>query len=365
MNRHRPRLTVISDFFDPFSVRVDRQTELVTRALVGHADLDVIAESGDEPPYRQYLDVGEVQVVIDRIPMVRALFGADVRSIGGLIRELRRRITDHRPDVVLYECLGPGAVAVLGAMRATGAPLRTRLASPPPESDTPIGALGQLFLGSERVSCPSQAMVDEWTRRQPELAGRASVVHEPLGAHPSVAADPTTGRLVTAGRLHPVKGFDVLLEALARLAPRRPHLTIIGDGDERAALEATCHRLGIADHVTFAGWMSRDDVFRTMANASIMVVPSVRGESYGMVALEAQAVGLAVVASDLNGLPEASGAPECAVLVPPGDPAALATALARLLDDPTLASTVAARGRARMSTYDSVAVAALVEFAIG
>ncbi len=145
-------------------------------------------------------------------------------------------------------------------------------------------------------------------------------------------------RLVFAGRLVSDKGVEVLLDAMVELRRSdaaalgaKPALTVIGDGPERPALERHAAALGIAEDVEFTGFMSATALAATLRQHRIMVIPSRTPEPFGLVALEGAACGCVPVASDCGGLPDAVG--HCGVVVPPGDPLALAATLRRLLRD--------------------------------
>jgi glycosyltransferase involved in cell wall biosynthesis len=143
------------------------------------------------------------------------------------------------------------------------------------------------------------------------------------------------------GRLHGNKGFDVLLEAIAR----RPgtYLWLAGEGPLRGELEVLAARLGLSDRVRFLGW--RDDPAPYFAAADVLVVPS-RHEPLGSVLLEGWMHRLAVVAAASQGPRFLIADGDNGLLVPVDDPAALAEAIARILDDGKLAARLAARGRA-------------------
>ena len=130
--------------------------------------------------------------------------------------------------------------------------------------------------------------------------------------------------LCVAARLHPTKGVDVALRALALLPGA--HLAVLGEGAERAALETLASQLAIADRVHFLGY--RSDFAAIVAAADALLVPS-RAEGFGLAALEAMAQGVPVAASRVGGLPEVVG--DGGILVPPDDPAALAKAAGALL----------------------------------
>jgi glycosyltransferase involved in cell wall biosynthesis len=145
---------------------------------------------------------------------------------------------------------------------------------------------------------------------------------------------PQQGRLVYVGRLADKKGVDVLVEALARLDGA--HLDVIGDGPDRAALEAQARRLGVEDRVRFLGKLPRADVLSALATAHLVVIPSRVGAGGDMdgtpvVLCEAMAAGVPVVASDLGGLGECIDDGVDGLLVPPGDVDALADVLSQAL----------------------------------
>jgi glycosyltransferase involved in cell wall biosynthesis len=157
-------------------------------------------------------------------------------------------------------------------------------------------------------------------------------------------------QILFVGRLAAVKGVPVLLEALETLRRNRPdlHLTLIGDGPERAELEAEAQNRGLSEAVTFAGYKSQSDVATTLNQSDLLVLPSF-AEGVPVVLMEAMASGLPVVATQIAGIPELVEQGISGELVPPGDSAALANALERVLADPAAATKMGAAGRAKVS----------------
>ncbi len=143
-----------------------------------------------------------------------------------------------------------------------------------------------------------------------------------------------------AGRLVKEKGVDVLLRALAQLHARIPHasLDVIGDGAERASLEALSHSLGLGHVVRFHGAQSRAQTEAIACAAWVQVVPSLWAEPFGLVAVEAMMRGTAVIASASGGLADIVRNEATGLLVPRGDVAALSDALHRVLSDRLLAA---------------------------
>jgi glycosyltransferase involved in cell wall biosynthesis len=137
----------------------------------------------------------------------------------------------------------------------------------------------------------------------------------------------------TVGRLTAVKGQEVLIRAVSELIRRgeKIFLVLLGDGELRRELEELSLRLGIAGHVRFLGW--RPDVARVVAACDIFCLPS-RNEGMGKVLVEAMAMGKPIIASSIGGIPDMVRSGENGILVPVGDAAAWAEAIARLCRDP-------------------------------
>lgn len=187
----------------------------------------------------------------------------------------------------------------------------------------------------------------DWTRRRlleryPLLPARVHVAHPGTEQAPVSPRTPGGGRLLCVGTLSPLKGHDLLLQALGSLTGLPWRCTLVGplDRDPRfaASLARQATASGIADRIRMPGTRTRAALHVEYGHADLLVVPS-RAESYGMVVTEALAAGVPVVASAVGGIPEAVGRTTCGVpglLVPPDDGAALAAALARWLTDAEL-----------------------------
>jgi glycosyltransferase involved in cell wall biosynthesis len=155
--------------------------------------------------------------------------------------------------------------------------------------------------------------------------------------------------VLAVGRLHPQKRFDVLVEAAGRWpvppgAAGRPVTVIAGDGPLRTPLEHAVRRAGV--DVRLLG--HRDDVADLLAAADVVVVTS-DWEARALLVQEALTAGRPLVATAVGGLPELVG--DAALLVPPGDPAALAAAVGRVLADPAFAAELGRRGRERAAGW--------------
>ena len=153
--------------------------------------------------------------------------------------------------------------------------------------------------------------------------------------------------IVFQGRLVTTKGVGILFEAArALLAQNRAfELLIIGDGPERTSLERLSQEATLAGHVRFAGRLLGAELDAAFAEASVVVVPSLGGEVFGLVVAENMLRGLPVITSDLGAFVEVLG--EGGLTFRTGDAVALAGELARILNDPALAAGLAQRARER------------------
>ncbi|HEX5776326.1 MAG TPA: glycosyltransferase family 4 protein [Caulobacteraceae bacterium] len=155
-----------------------------------------------------------------------------------------------------------------------------------------------------------------------------------------------TAHLVFAGQVGERKGVDVLLTALSKLDAETPNwrATVAGGGDAAPYLRQA-REGGIADKVTFAGWLSEPQIGALLATADIFVLPS-RAENQPIAILEAMARGLPVVSTTIGAIPEQVEEGVSGLLVPPGEAQPLADALARLIARPAEREVMGAAGHA-------------------
>ena len=167
--------------------------------------------------------------------------------------------------------------------------------------------------------------------------------------------------LLAVGNRMPHKGFETLLEALARIDPdERPRLTITGShGDDPLAL--TVDRLGLGDRVDLRGWLSRDELERLYSESTALVFPT-RFEGFGLPPLEAMSRGCPVIVSDLPVMHEVAG--DAAVYVDPADPEAIADAIRSLLGDPAERERMSRAGLVRAAEFSWEATAAATRAAL-
>lgn len=159
---------------------------------------------------------------------------------------------------------------------------------------------------------------------------------------------PPLRRILFVGRLVPVKGVSVLLGAFGRIASKFPEavMTIVGDGPERAKLEAAAARLELGNRIAFTGALSQRKVAARMAESDLFVLPSF-AEGLPVVLMEAMASGLPVIATNVAGTPELVEDNITGRLVEAGDEEQLARTMDDYLTDPRPAVEMAGRGRSR------------------
>ncbi len=169
----------------------------------------------------------------------------------------------------------------------------------------------------------------------------------------AIRAEDARPLVLFVGRLVPYKGVDVLLRALPGVNARA---VIVGDGPLRAELEAQARELGVAERVRFAGNASSQELTALYNACDVFVLPSVtRAEAFGMVQIEAMSCRKPVICTNLpSGVPWVNQHGVTGLVVPPGDPAALAQALEQLLGDPAGRARMGEAGRQRVEAAFSI-----------
>jgi glycosyltransferase involved in cell wall biosynthesis len=218
--------------------------------------------------------------------------------------------------------------------------------------------------GSNEVICVSEATSANLRTQSGDPGMRSTVINNGIpptvvdeAARLAVVSELGIGRddfvVAMVGRISPWKGQDVLIAAVAALPQevrRRTRVLLVGDvfrGYEatKTSLEQQADSLGLVATVSFLGY--RADAVTIMASSDVVVVPSLRPESFGLVALEAMGAGRPVVASRLGGMAELVVDDATGYLVPPGDAAALADRLEALARDSNLRTRLGIAGRRR------------------
>lgn len=270
-----------------------------------------------------------------------------------VVLRLRRRLRLWSPSVVHAHGLRAGALAALSISRHQALVVTVHNAPPEAPAARAVYSLLERIVArrADAVTWVSGDLGARMRRRRARDGGRAMVPAPP--ANEPSPADIATARaslgeegvpvVLAAGRLASQKGFGVLMAAAARWQDREPVpvLAIAGEGPLAEALAGQARAARLP--VRFLG--QRADVPALLAAADVIVVPSL-WEGQPLIVQEALRAGKPLVASDAGGIPELTGE-DGAILVPPGDPGALAAAVRAVLTDPRRAVELGAAARRR------------------
>ena len=359
------RILLASDSFDPAVGGVQRVVRDLGDGLVaaGH-EVRVLAPWGEGLAESETLDGLLVERVRLGRPALRprAIAGF-ARRVGAGRQQVDVLLADFRPDVVHFHFLqSPLAYLLPGACASHGVPLIATahgrdVVGEMVEDD----ALGRRVVravldAAAAVTAPSEATLASARELAPTpLRADFEAVPNALPAdmERELAREPATDSrrsgVVAVGELHPKKGFDVLIRAVAGIPGL--HLKIAGRGAQRGELTELVAELGVSDRVALLGFVARDALVDLLRSAAVQAVPS-RREPFGLVILEGMACGTPVVASRTDGIPEVVA--DAAVLVPPDDVAALEAALREILEDDDRRRALAAAGRERARLHTVV-----------
>lgn len=259
-----------------------------------------------------------------------------------------RALRDEAFDILhLHEPLAPGvtvtamflkAMPMIGTFHAAGHVAAYRYLGP------------AVRWGAKRLDLRCAVSEDARKMAQDALGGTYELVFNgvDVASFATATPTPTAGPTIFfCGRHEPRKGLAVLLDALTRLGPE-VRLWIASDGPETAGLQA---RFAGDGRISWLGRIDDNEKASRLRGADVFCAPSLRGESFGVVLLEGMAAGTPVVASDLAGYANVARAGRDAVLVPPGDATALASALDRVLTDRVLARELVCSGDARAAEF--------------
>jgi glycogen(starch) synthase len=299
------------------------------------------------------------KIEIHRFPFHQALTGHETARVGQIVREVSALKQSFQPDVIHLHVNGYIPWLHQLTAGASAAPCVATLHVPPTSVSLPAPILARVLRAVARIVGVSEATRREWALAHPNVLENDGVIlngiPEPAAPVQPLRFDPPV--LLCLGRLDPLKGFDIALRAFASLATRWPgaRLVIAGDGPARAELEQLTRELDLSARVVFRGWVAPDAVAAEIGSASLVLVPSLWNEPFGLVAVEAALAGRPLIASRKGGLVEIVRDGATGVLVPAGDAPALAAAIESLLRQPELARRLAAAGRER----------ALADFSLG
>ena len=276
--------------------------------------------------------------------------------------ELRRHITDFRPDVVAWWSMGCMSLSLIEQVRRVGIPAifivhddwlvyggthdqwirtwtgtrRSRLA---PAAERLCGVPARVELNAAGAFVFNSHYTLERARQTGLDTTAATVVHPGIDERflEPAAPQPWRWRLAYVGRIDRQKGIDTAVAALAHL-PESATLTIWGSGDQRyvAEMKALADRLGVSQRVRFEGFVSGDAVRSTYADADVVIFPVRWNEPFGLVPLEAMGTGRVVVTTARGGTAEFVRDGENALVFAADDERQLAGCVMRLAQDEAL-----------------------------
>ncbi len=270
-----------------------------------------------------------------------------------LVRWMARRRLAH-----LHVHFGNEAAAVgLLVKTFSGAGLSLTIHGPDEFDDVPGQSLRRKVECADRVVCISQfarsqlmrlTAPAQWAKLQLCRLGVDAAQFAP----PTLAREAGPVRLLSVGRLTPAKGQWLLVQACAALQQAQVafELTVVGDGPDRAALQAAVTRHGLQGRVRFTGSLNQTQVRAELARADVFVLPSL-AEGIPVVLMEAMASGVPCVSSPVNGIPELIEHDRNGLLATPGDVAALTRQLRRVIENAALRQRLATAGRAQVQRH--------------
>lgn len=349
---------VFKDYYPPTTGGIEQHMHVLCGRLARHMEVTVLVPSRSRSRVEERLD----GVTVVRVPELGRY--ASVPLCPTMPWELRR----VEPDIVHLHFPNPmGDIAYLfGARRVPlvvsyhADIIRQRALLPLylPLLSRTFDRAGRIVVSSEEYADSSPILISyrdkcgviSYGVDVQELAlrdGEGPQVEEMRRHHQQ-------GMILFVGVLRPYKGLEVLLRAMTKVA--EAHLVIVGSDPERGRAAALATRLGLSGRVSFAGVVSESRLRVLLHACDLFVLPSLdRREAFGIVQLEAMACGKPVVSSDLpTGVRFVNRDSETGLLVPPGNPEALATAMSRLLTDSTFRARLGQTARERVIREFSV-----------
>lgn len=335
------KIVILSAFLSPMRSGAEACAEEVPLALSDQFDFTIVTA-------RMRKDLPKVDMLQGKILVIRVGFG-------------------YAFDKWLYPFLAARQVAklqpdVVHAILETFAGLALTLCKAPKKiltcQTTNRSFLKKYILRSaDHVTAISRVLIDICAQMGRHDVTRISngiplsAIRNAMTKHPT-----EDGTVLFVGRLEPMKGIDTLLTAFADVRSEA-NLRIVGDGSQRKKLEKLAADLGIADRVTFTGYLPLGQVENEYARAQIFCGLS-RSEALGNVFLEAQAASCAVIGTSVGGIPDIITHNQTGLLVSPDNPTAAASAINALLSDPDLLRRIREAGMANAQQYDWKSVAA-------
>ena len=326
----------------------------LAEALIGMGhDISVIAPADEDRPLPRYVvPTGKAMPVPYNGSVARLSFGPLSAN------RVRRWLRDGDFDVLhVHEPTVP-SLPLLACWVASG-PIVATVHTAMPRSRVLLATQPVLRTALEKIDARIAVSEAARTTFVEHLGGDAVLIPNGVATHRYRSARPIDGWPGTGGVIgflgrmdEPRKGLSVLLKAFEPLADGRPGLRLLvagpGDADEQR------HKLPAAlrDRAVFLGEVSEEDKIRVLHSVDVFCSPNTGGESFGIVTAEAMAAGLPIVASDIPAFRQVLREGQAGELFAVGDPADLARAAARLLDDPGRRAELSVAALDAVADYD-------------
>jgi glycosyltransferase involved in cell wall biosynthesis len=280
------------------------------------------------------------RVLLDMYGPGKTRMGKIYRRVGHVFR-LRSELRRYAPDAVISFIHKTNMVTILASFALGLKVIVSERGSPHQKSgndqvrsEIPLAwywrALRRLLYRRASLVTALNEDTAEWLEKE----CRVDIMVIPVALRDMPDLDVEREPIILAvGRLHPVKGFDLLIDAYAKISARFPswRVIIIGEGPDESTLKSLCSDLGVSDRVEFLGWVR--DVETWMARAGLVVLPS-RSEAFGNAILESLAMGAPVISSRCSGPLSMIEDGVNGKLVPVDDSVALKNAMEELLANP-------------------------------
>ena len=275
--------------------------------------------------------------VIQRLPFQQAIIERSIKGLKQISGAVDQLLAEFLPDIVHLH------TSQASAFFYTRIPADRR---PPTiytahdglmdEIHTNSSLLSRILSTVDKIATPSEYIKTRLSHLFPNSDGKLGCIYNSLPPHnapPSKNRNSGSNYILALGRLVSEKGFDVFLQAMAKVHATLPEIkaVIAGDGPEARRLHQLADSLGINTALQFTGGIKPETTYSLIENASIVVVPSLWQEPFGLVALQAMQQGRPVVASRVGGLPEIVDHGNTGFLVAPGDSDGLAKSLVELV----------------------------------
>jgi glycosyltransferase involved in cell wall biosynthesis len=372
------RITIVNSFFPPWRGGAETYVYNLSRHLKerGH-EVAVICSSSPFEPGMQFVD----GVKVERLRTCGKLYGTPIMP------ELFQELMGEQADIIHANFPSPYIACLASTIsRVRGVPAVLTWHNDLP----PVTRMARILVSAHDrlvlpLYLPQFSSIIATSKLYAETshileAHKDRVVVIPNGVdtqrfNPDIPGEEIRHRIgVDRGKIvlfvgaltqwHRYKGLDILMHALALLKKDavRPHLLIVGGGELKTEYQNLADRLGIFDHVKFAGDVANEELPEYYAASDILVLPSKdRSEGFGLVLLEANAVGKPVIGTRVGGIPSVIRDGYNGLLVPPNRPEELAHAIKRVLTDDRMRNQMGKNGRAFAEQHDWAIVAEQTE----